>query len=167
MASKKHPENNAIIQVPKFLESAGFYTTPERSERMSNIKNKNTKAEILLRKALWQKGVRYQIHVKTIPGKPDIVINKYRLIIFVDGSFWHGYNWAYKKQKIASNAQFWIPKIERNMQRDSDNNKMLEGVGYTVMRFWDHDVLKDLKKCVNQILLYIEAAKYSEIPSKL
>lgn len=165
MATKKYPEDKDVIKVPRFEEAAGFYTTIERSKRMANIKSKNTKAEVLLRKALWAKGLRFRIHVKNMPGKPDIVINKYRLAIFVDGSFWHGYKWEQKKAEIKSNMDFWIPKIESNMLRDVKNSKDLEDAGYTVMRFWDHQIKKELKKCINQICLYVETAKTSSIPS--
>jgi DNA mismatch endonuclease (patch repair protein) len=164
MGIKEYSKGQDSIKVPRFEEAAGFYTTIERSKRMANIKGKNTKAEVLLRKALWANGIRFRIHVKNMPGKPDIVINKYRLAIFVDGSFWHGFQWQKKKLTIKSNAKFWIPKIERNMQRDRINQKSLEEAGYTVMRFWDHDIKTDLKRCLNQVFLYIESAKDRPIP---
>lgn len=164
MAAKKYLEESDIIKVPRFKEDAGFYTTRTRSKIMAKIKGKNTKAEVLLRKSLWAKGVRFRIHVKNMPGKPDILINKYRLAIFVDGGFWHGYKWKQNKFKIKNNAEFWIAKIERNMQRDCATQKVLEEAGYTVMRFWDHEVTKELAKCVNQVTLYIEAASLRSIP---
>jgi len=164
MAAKKYPDDNDVIKVPRFKAAAGFYTSIDRSKRMANIKGKNTKAEVLLRKALWANGTRFRIHVKNMPGKPDIVIRKYRLAIFVDGSFWHGFQWKVKKTKLKTNTQFWIPKIERNMQRDRHNQKQLEEAGYTVMRFWDHDIKTDLKRCLNQVFLYIESAKDRPIP---
>ncbi|WP_316841985.1 very short patch repair endonuclease [Pedobacter gandavensis] len=165
MVSKNYPNVENPIKVPRFEEASGFYTTSQRSKLMSKIRGKNTKAEVLLRKALWAKHIRFRIHVKNMPGKPDIVINKYRLAIFVDGSFWHGFQWEQKKQSIKSNTQFWIPKIERNMQRDKANQKQIENAGYTVMRFWDHEVTKSLEKCVNQVVLYIESAKVEPIPA--
>ena len=164
MAINDSPEKKHIIQVPRFEKTAGFSTTVQRSKLMSKIKAKNTKAEIHLRRALWAKGIRFRLHVKNMPGKPDLVINKYRLAIFVDGSFWHGFEWEKKKATIKTNRQFWIPKIERNMQRDRINQKLLEEAGYTVMRFWDHDVSQRLNECVNQILLYVESAKFKPIP---
>ncbi len=164
MALKEKFQDDNIIKVPRFEQAGGFYTTADRSKRMANIKGKNTKAEVLLRKALWANGIRFRIHVKNMPGKPDLVINKFRLAIFVDGSFWHGFQWQKKKLTIKSNAKFWIPKIERNMQRDRINQKSLEEAGYTVMRFWDHDIKTDLKRCLNQIFLYIESAKDKPIP---
>lgn len=145
---------------------ADVHSKETRSYNMSRIKGKNTKPELLLRKALWANGIRFRIHVKNMPGKPDIVINKYRLAIFVDGGFWHGYQWKKNSLNIKSNADFWIPKIESNMKRDNINQRRLEDAGYIVMRFWDHEVTKNLTECVNQILLYLETAKDQTIPAQ-
>ena len=79
-----------IIEVPRFKEENGFYTTAQRSKIMSKIKAKNTKPELILRKALWHKGIRYRIRNKRLPGSPDIVIGKHKIAIFIDGEFWHG-----------------------------------------------------------------------------
>lgn len=140
-----------IIEVPRFNEENGFYTTTERSQIMSKIKSKNTKAEIILRKALWHKGIRYRIHNKKLPGSPDIVIGKYKIALFIDGEFWHGYNWEQKKQKINKNRAFWIPKIERNMQRDKMNNIALLCSGYLVIRFWEKQIKSNLQACIAKI----------------
>jgi DNA mismatch endonuclease, patch repair protein len=145
----KYKEN--IIKVPRFNEANGFYTTKERSQIMKKIKGKNTKPEQSLRKALWARGHRYRKNVKSLPGKPDIVFRKHMLIIFVDGEFWHGFNWAEKKTKIKSNRGFWIPKIERNIQRDKEVNQELLGLGWHVLRFWESDIKKDLKGCTDTI----------------
>ncbi|MEH3114857.1 very short patch repair endonuclease [Pedobacter terrae] len=158
------PYQEEDIKVPRFEESAGFYTTAQRSKNMANIKAKNSLPELKLRKALWAKNVRFRIHPKNFPGKPDLVINKYRLAIFVDGDFWHGYKWDEKKLIIKTNPGFWIPKIERNIQRDRQINQLLNAKGYTVMRFWEHEVNQQLTACVNQVLLYLEAAKIAAIP---
>ena len=98
------------IKVPRFNEASGFYTTKKRSKIMSKIRGKNTKPEMLFRKALWHKGVRYRVNSKKLPGKPDVSIQKYKLAIFIDGEFWHGYNWDEKKVCIKSNRDFWIQK---------------------------------------------------------
>ena len=92
---KRYPEKQ--IKVPRFTEENGFYTTKKRSELMGKIKSKNTKPEISLRKALWHLGYRYRKNVKSLPGNPDLVFSKYKLAVFVDGEFWHGYNWEQKK----------------------------------------------------------------------
>ncbi|WP_316844867.1 very short patch repair endonuclease [Pedobacter psychrodurus] len=162
MDPKPYPEET--IQVPRFEESAGFYTTAKRSSNMSKIRAKNSLPELKLRKALWAKCIRFRIHPDNFPGKPDLIINKYRLAIFVDGDFWHGYNWEEKKTTLKTNSKFWIPKIERNMQRDRHINEQLNAKGYTVMRFWEHDVKENLGNYVNQVLLYIEAARSAVIP---
>ncbi len=164
MVTKSYPKEKDIIKVPRFEEHAGFTTTKQRSKIMSKIKGKNSVPEMLLRRALWAQNIRFRIHRKDLPGRPDIVIEKYKLAIFVDGDFWHGYEWHKRKPKI--NQSFWIPKIERNMQRDRYANEALSEMGYTVMRFWDHEILKKLKACANQILLYIEASKINSIPVK-
>lgn len=147
------------IKVPRFNEDSGFYTTKNRSKIMSKIRGKNTKPEIRFRKALWKKGVRYRVHTKTLPGNPDISIQKYKLAIFIDGEFWHGYNWDERRQTIRSNRRFWIPKIERNIQRDEEVNQQLNDMGYTIFRFWESDLKKELDKCVNDILVYLDWKK--------
>jgi DNA mismatch endonuclease, patch repair protein len=147
----------AIIKVPRFEEAQGFYTTKERSELMSKIKSKNTTPEIKLRKELWKLGFRYRKHNKNLPGNPDIVIAKFKIIIFIDGAFWHGYNWIEKKKKIKTNRKFWIPKIERNMQRDYENNIKIAALGYKVFRFWEHEIKADALKCLALIQEHIDS----------
>ena len=154
---KKYPEN--IIKVPRFREENGFYTTKERSKLMGKIKAKDTKPEIMFRKALWAKGYRYRKNVKKLPGKPDVVLNKAKLVIFIDGEFWHGYNWEEKKKTIKSNRAFWIPKIERNMQRDKEVEIELVKLGFTVFRFWEQQIKKQLETCINEVIEHIETFK--------
>jgi DNA mismatch endonuclease, patch repair protein len=150
------------IKVPRFEEAAGFYTTPDRSKLMGQIKSKNTKPEVLLRKELWKRGYRYRTNVKKIPGKPDIVISKFKVVIFVDGEFWHGYQWDDKKEKIKTNRGFWIPKIERNIQRDEEVNELLEAQGWTVIRFWGKQVIHDLRGSV----LVVEALAHTPLTKR-
>lgn len=130
-------------------------TSPERSKLMRKIKSKNTKSEVLFRKELWLRGFRYRINVKQLPGRPDIYLSKYRLAIFIDGEFWHGYNWIEKKDKIKSNRHYWIPKIEKNMLRDTQNNIALENQGIKVMRFWDGEIKNKLDECLERVLEFI------------
>lgn len=144
------------IKVPRFSEEAGFYTTKARSKNMSKIRGRDTKAEILFRKALWAKGYRYRVNYKKLIGKPDIVFNKYKIVIFIDGEFWHGYQWEEKKDKIKSNRGFWIPKIERNMQRDRDVNETLKAKGYTVFRFWEQEIKKDFERCFAEVFEHLK-----------
>lgn len=147
------------IKVPRFNEESGFYTTKKRSKMMGKICGKNTKPELLFRKALWKKGIRYRVDSKKLPGKPDISIIKYKLAIFIDGEFWHGYNWTERKETLKSNKGFWVPKIERNMQRDREVNHQLEEMGFTVFRFWTNEIKHNLDKCINDILVYINTGQ--------
>jgi DNA mismatch endonuclease (patch repair protein) len=129
-----------------------FDTTLERSKLMRSIKSINTKPELMLRKELWALGLRYRLNVAKLPGKPDIVFGKQKLAIFIDGEFWHGYKWDEKKPKIKANRDYWINKIERNIQRDERCTLLLKGMGYTVLRFWEHDIKKSLPTCLSLIL---------------
>lgn len=114
MGPKPYKEED--IKVPRFEESAGFYTTTQRSQNMSKIKAKNSLPELKLRKALCAKNVSFRLHPENFPGKPDMVINKYRLVLFMVGDFWQGYKWDEKISAIKTNPGFWIPKIERHIQ---------------------------------------------------
>ena len=136
----------------KFTKENNFVTTSQRSMQMKRIKSTETKPEQFLRKMIWATGLRYRKNVKKLPGSPDIVFFKYKLAIFVDGDFWHGYNWEDKKERIKTNRQFWIPKIERNMQRDRENAEKLLQLGFKVLRFWEHEVKNDAYQCVIQII---------------
>lgn len=122
---------------------------------MASIKGKNTKPELAFRKALWAAGYRYRIDYKKLIGKPDIVLKKYRTAIFIDGEFWHGHNWETRKQKIKTNRDFWIPKIERNIQRDQEVNTSLRELGYTVFRFWEKQINKNLEECLDEVLQHL------------
>jgi len=151
---KNYPKER--IKVPRFNEESGFYTTPERSKIMGKIRGKNTKPELAFRKALWAAGYRYRIDYKKLMGKPDIVLKKYRTAIFIDGEFWHGHNWDERKLKIKTNKEFWIPKIERNMQRDQEVNEALAEMGYTVFRFWESEVKKNLDRCLDTVIISLK-----------
>lgn len=148
----KKPYSEPKIIVPKFSEENGFYTTKQRSFNMSRIRGGNTKPERLFKKALWHAGLRYRKSKQKLPGKPDIAFIKYKLVIFVDGAFWHGHDWENRRQTIKSNRAFWLPKIERNMQRDREVNDYYRSKGWTVLRFWDFEVKKELGLCVKKVI---------------
>lgn len=122
---------------------------------MSKIRSSDTKAEIALRKALWSQGFNYRINSKRLQGKPDISIAKYKLVIFVDGEFWHGYNWEEKKRRIKRNRSYWIPEIEKNIKRDRLNDSYYSNRGWKVFRFWEHEIKADLEGCLDKILCYL------------
>jgi DNA mismatch endonuclease (patch repair protein) len=144
------------IKVSRFNEESGFYTTPERSKIMGKIRGKNTKPELAFRKALYATGYRYRIDYKKLIGRPDIVLKKYKTVIFIDGEYWHGHNWEERKKKIKTNREFWIPKLERNMQRDKEVNKELERLGYKVFRFWEKEVKTELEVCLKKVIAHFE-----------
>lgn len=126
--------------------------TPEqRRKNMQAIRSKNTTIEIKLRKALWSLGYRYRVHNTKLPGKPDIVFGSKKVAIFCDSEFWHGYDWEDRKHKIKSNHDYWFNKIERNMDRDKKINQQLENNGWVVLRFWGHEINKELDRCVDKI----------------
>jgi len=126
--------------------------TPEqRQKNMNAIKNKDTDIEVLLRLELWHRGLRYQKNVRGITGKPDIVFKGPKVAVFCDSEFWHGHNWDERKKDFKSNQDFWIPKIERNMQRDKEVTEVLESEGWTVLRFWGKEIKKNLEECADKI----------------
>lgn len=125
--------------------------TPEqRRKNMQRIRSKDTSIEIILRKALWHSGIRYRKNYKPLPGKPDIAITKWKIAIFADSSFWHGRDFEIKK-KPETNSEYWEKKIRRNIERDEDVNRILNGMGWTVLRFWDTDIKKSLEDCVKAV----------------
>lgn len=128
---------------------------------MQAIKSKDTSIELLMRKALWQKGIRYRKNYKKLPGKPDIVITKYKIAVFCDSDFWHGYDWKNRSQRIKSNRDYWIPKIERNMKRDKEVTEALQCDGWIVLRFWERQIRRQLDTCVAQVLAAMEQKQTS------
>ena len=126
-------------------------TKEQRHKNMQAIKNKDSKIEMLLRKALWKKGYRYRKNYKLLEGKPDIVLTKYKLVIFCDSEFWHGYDWNNKKHEIKSHKEFWYNKIESNIKRDKNVNYILKSQGWKVLRFWGKDIIKNTNECINRI----------------
>jgi DNA mismatch endonuclease (patch repair protein) len=126
--------------------------TPEQRHKcMSNIHSTDTKPEIMLRKALWHSGIRYRKNYKKLPGKPDIAITKYKIAVFCDGEFWHGKDWNSKQGQIQTHCEYWIPKIERNINRDNMTDKHLNNQGWVVLRFWGKDIQKNLVACVEEV----------------
>lgn len=130
-------------------------TTPDISKRMANVRLKKGKAETLLAKTLWHKGIRYRLNYRKLPGSPDIAITKHKIAIFIDGEFWHGYDWENRKPRLKSNREYWIEKIEENMARDNRNNELLTADGWAVLHFWEKEVLKNTDECVAAVLKHI------------
>lgn len=126
--------------------------TPEQiHENMSRIRCKDTRIEVVLRKELWSRGIHYRKNVNTIVGKPDVAFIGKKVAVFCDSEFWHGFDWDNRKKQIKTNREFWIQKIERNMQRDIEVNELLQKQGWTVLRFWGKEIEKNLPECVEKI----------------
>lgn len=126
--------------------------TPEqRSRAMSHIRGKDTSIEVTLRKALWHRGIRYRKNYKALPGTPDIALTKYKIAIFCDSEFFHGYNWEIKKQKLGQNREYWIKKIERNMARDRETDFKLIAMDWIPMHFWGQEIQRHTAECVEAV----------------
>ena len=126
-------------------------TKEQISYNMQQVKNKDSKIEVLLRKELWSRGIRYKKNVNRIYGKPDIVFIGKKIAVFCDSEFWHGYNWEERKKDFKSHQEFWIPKIERNMERDIEVTAKLESDGWKVIRFWGNEIKKNVSACADII----------------
>ena len=127
------------------------HTEEQRRKNMQAIKQKDTKIEIILRKELWHRGLRYQKNSKKVFGKPDIVFLGKKIAVFCDSEFWHGHDWENRKNDFKSNQDFWISKIERNILRDKEVTEKLESEGWIVLRFWGNEIKKDVMECANII----------------
>lgn len=128
-------------------------TKAQRRKNMQRIRAKDTHIELKLRKSLWRKGYRYRKNYNRLPGKPDIVLTKYKIAIFCDSEFFHGRDWEKLKQRLvkSNNSNYWINKISKNRDRDNEVNKRLMVEGWTVIRFWGKDIAKNVDECVKVI----------------
>ncbi len=128
-------------------------TKEQRRKNMQHIKSKDTSIEVKLRKSLWNKGYRYRKNYDKLPGKPDIVLTKYKIAVFCDSEFFHGKDWEVLKPRLekSNNSQYWINKISKNRERDDEINKRLLFEGWTVIRFWGKDIAKNVDECVKVI----------------
>jgi DNA mismatch endonuclease (patch repair protein) len=126
----------------------------EKSHKMmSKIRGKDTSIELALRKELWRRGYRYRKNLKSLPGSPDIALTKYKIAIFCDSEFFHGKDWEVLKGKLQNgkNPDYWIKKIERNIERDQEKDQKLIAEGWTVIHFWGKEILKNTDECIKVI----------------
>ena len=141
---------------------ADIKSEKDRSRNMAAIRSRDTKPEIILRKRLWSEGYRYRKNVKDLPGKPDIVLRRYRICIFVDSEFFHGkdfesdyhsnkYNSLREQLEHSNHSEFWLNKIQNNMKHDREIEAQLKGMGWKVLRFWSKEVLKHPDDCIRVI----------------
>lgn len=138
-------------------------TKTQRKKNMQAVKSKGSKIEVMLGKALWTKGLRYRKNDKSVFGKPDFTIKKYKIAVFCDSEFWHGKDWEIKKNEHKSNVKFWHQKIERNIQRDKEVNEELLKTGWKVIRFWGKEIQKELVNCTVKIETIVNEAKRKNI----
>ena len=131
-------------------------TSPEISKRMSHVKTKRNSAEIMIAKSLWHRGYRYILNYKALPGSPDIALTKYRIAIFIDGEFWHGKDFEQRKTKLKNNKDYWIEKIQENIDRDLKNDKLLRQMEWYPIHFWSNDVIKYCNQCVEEVICLID-----------
>ncbi len=118
-------------------------TPQQRHECMSHIRSKDTKPEQLVRQTLWRNGFRYRLHVKVLPGKPDIVLPKYRTVIFINGCFWHGHEGCRYYVIPKTNTSFWLDKITSNKVRDARDKSALNEAGWRVVTIWECELKKE------------------------
>ena len=131
-------------------------TKSQRHRAMSHNRGRDTKPELLLRKTLWHKGIRYRKNYRRLPGTPDIAITRYRIAIFVDGDFWHARGHRENPgEQVATNKDYWQRKLSRNVERDREADDALTELGWLVLRFWESDVRKRLDEVVKEVLEYV------------
>lgn len=126
-------------------------TSEQRRKNMQAVKSKDTRIEKILRKELWKRGLRYRKNCGKVFGHPDLVFIRKRIAVFCDSEFWHGFDWAERKNDFKSHQEFWIPKIERNIERDMIVNRKLKEEGWLVLRFWGNDIKRKLTECADTI----------------
>ena len=121
-----------------------------------------TKPELHLRRELWRLGFRYQKNISTLPSIPDLIFKKAHVAIFCDGDFWHGKDWKERKAKLkkGTNAEYWIAKIERNMERDRKNARALQKRGWTVLRFWESEIHRNIYSVLTTITTALRQDKH-------
>ena len=136
----------------------------QRHKNMKHIRSKDTKIEIILRKALWHEGIRYRKNYDKLPGKPDIAITKYKIAVFCDGEFFHGKDWNQLQVKLknSNNSEYWLKKIQRNINGDYEVEQEVRAQGWIVLRFWGKDIKQDVNMCVKSIK---EAIQYVMLSS--
>lgn len=131
-------------------------TPAQRHKNMKHIRYQDTKPEVILRKALWHRGIRYRKNYSALPGKPDIVLTRPKIAIFVDGDFWHARGHQMQPgEQVKSNKEYWGPKLKSNVERDKEVNDMLTELGWIVLRFWESDIKKNLEGCIQEIFRYL------------
>lgn len=134
------------------MKHVKLVTTPEVSKRMKAQSKKKSFIEVEFAKKLWHRGLRYRLNYKKLPGSPDIVLTKYKIVIFIDGEFWHGKNFTVESNNIKNNHDYWSEKISENINRDRRNDLLLSREGWKVLHFWSKEAIGEFEKCYQKIL---------------
>jgi len=138
---------------------------PEVTYRiMSRVRAKDTRPEMMVRRRVWALGYRYRLHAKDLPGRPDLVFRSVRVAVFIDGDFWHGNAWKVRElpslaDLFPTNTEWWVSKIERNMERDREVSDALGEAGWTVARYWESEVLADPDAVAKEIAELVDVAR--------
>ena len=128
-------------------------TPKQRSYCMSRVKGKDTSIEVSVRSELHRRGFRFRKHVKDLPGKPDVVFPRSKVVVFIDGDFWHGYRFPAWKHEV---SDFWMKKISKNRERDNKNHRKLRNMGWIVIRLWQHDLERNFEGSIDRIISSIK-----------
>lgn len=163
-------QQDALPHTPRLSYKGRRPASPRASAAArGSSKKTDTGCELLLRRAIWALGFRYRKDVQALPGRPDIVFFKARVAVFCDGDFWHGRDWESRRQKLArgTNPDYWIAKIEGNMERDRQNTLKLEEMGWTVLRFWESDIRSSHSKAAERIVAVLASPPRSPRRSPL
>lgn len=136
-------------------------SSAQSSQALSGSKPADTRCERLLRKELWKMGLRFRKDFRDLPGRPDIVFIRECVVVFCDGDFWHGRNWATRKRKLqaGSNSSYWVAKIQTNIDRDKRHNKQLRKLGWRVLRIWESDIFANPSKSAMKIAQIVFSAR--------
>ena len=136
---------------------ADVFTPEKRSEIMSKIRSKNTKAEVIVFRELQRRRIYFQKHYNRTEGCPDIALPRKKKAVFIDGDFWHGYQFSKNKKRLPK--KYWQNKIENNIKRDKDNRLKLKEAGWHVLRVWEHEVLKNFDETMAKIINFLDEAE--------
>lgn len=153
-----------VSLMPKVPPYSGFApASPAASAVKRRNRREGGRAETMLRRAVWRLGLRYRKHAPGLPGRPDLVFPRHRVVVFVDGDFWHGRDWPSLRERLQSraNPDYWIPKIARNVERDAEQTAALRATGWTVIRLWETDILRDTQRAA---LLVHRAVRRAGVP---
>ncbi len=154
------PSSNAPAEQPSTPSYKGLRPASARATvaARGSSKKTDTRCEVMLRRELWAAGCRYRKNVKELPGRPDVLFTRARIAVFCDGDFWHGRDWESRRQKLSqgTNSGYWLAKIQRNMERDRQNDQRLQEMGWTVLRFWESQIRSEPAAIARIVLGFLQ-----------